>query len=376
MRQTPAAFIYDDTMSKHVLSPSHPMQPTRLRYTYELASSYGLIDSTLLQEPRLASEAEILQFHSDTYVNATRRLSQGDITLQPSLFGFGSGDNPVYPGMYDAAILSTGGSMKGIDLLLSGQVNVAFNISGGLHHAMPAYTSGFCIFNDPVIAIMELLRKGKKVAYVDIDCHHGDGVQHAFYDTSDVLTISLHESGEFLFPGTGFTEEIGTGSGQGYSVNVPLFPYTSDKAYLWAFQQVVPPLIEAYQPDVLVTQLGVDSHYHDPITHLALTVQGFSSVVSEFVGMAPMWLATGGGGYDLEAVARAWTSAWSIMSERKLADDIPTSYHSNHSVSKLNDHQELPDMVIASQDQAQAFAELSVKAIHNLIFPIIGAASP
>ena len=266
--------------------------------------------------------------------------------------------------------------MKGIDLLLSGQVNVAFNISGGLHHAMPAYTSGFCIFNDPVIAIMELLRKGKKGAYVDIDCHHGDGVQHAFYDTSDVLTISLHESGEFLFPGTGFTQEIGTGFGQGYSVNVPLFPYTSDKVYLWAFQHVVPPLIEAYRPDALVTQLGVDSHYRDPITHLALTVQGFSSVVSEFVGMAPMWLATGGGGYDLEAVARAWTSAWSIMSKRKLADDIPASYHSNHSVSKLNDHQELRDMVIASQDQAQAFAEVSVKAIHNLIFPIIGAALP
>ena len=352
------------------------MQPTRLRYTYELASSYGVLDSTLLQEPRLASDTEISRFHTHTYIDATRRLSQGDKTLDPSLFGFGPGDNPVYAGMYDAAMLSTGGSMKGIDLLLSGQVNVAFSISGGLHHAMPTYTSGFCIFNDPVIAIMELLRQGKKVAYVDIDCHHGDGVQHAFYDTNDVLTISLHESGEFLFPGTGFTEEIGTGSGQGYSVNVPLFPYTSDKAYLWAFQQVVPPLIEAYRPDVLVTQLGVDSHYRDPITHLALTVQGFSSVVSEFVGMAPMWLATGGGGYDLEAVARAWTSAWSIMSKRKLADDIPASYHANHPVSKLNDPQELPDMVIASQDQAQAFAEVSVKAIHNLIFPIIGAALP
>ena len=152
------------------------------------------------------------------------------------------------------------------------------------------------------------------------------------------MTISIHESGRFLFPGTGFPEEIGEGRGRGYSVNLPLYPYTSDEVYAWAFEQVVPPLLEAFQPDVLVSQLGIDTHFRDPITHLSLTVQGFGRAVCSFAGTAPKWLALGGGGYDLQAVARAWSSAYGIMMGRPLPDAIPEAYAAQRGVASLSDH--------------------------------------
>ncbi len=292
-----AAFVYDGVLAQHVLSENHPLRSARLRYAYELLESYGAFDApnAMLVKPRPATEEEILRFHTRAYVEAVRGVSRGDKAVNLAAFNLGAGDNPVYQGMYEASSLSTGASLRAAELLLSDEADVAFSISGGLHHAMPGNASGFCVFNDPVIAIKELLLRGMRVAYVDIDCHHGDGVQYAFYDTDAVLTISMHESGMFLFPGTGFTHETGTGKGRGYSVNVPLYPYTGDELYLWAFRQVVPPLLEAFDPDVLVTQLGIDTHYRDPITHLALTVQGFGEVVAEFPGLAPKWLALGGG---------------------------------------------------------------------------------
>jgi len=208
-----------------------------------------------------------------------------------------------------------------------------------------------------------------RVAYVDIDCHHGDGVQHAFYDTNAVLTISLHESGVFLFPGTGSVQEIGAGLGKGYSVNVPLYPYTTDDVYLWAFREVVPGLLDSFQPDVLVTQLGIDSHYRDPITHMALTVQGFAEVVSELGARSPgKWLATGGGGYDLHAVARAWTLAYGVISEQTFADEIPSAYADTYDVVSLPDL-EGPQIEDSVRDDARAFAEASVQTVHRLIFP-------
>ena len=220
-----------------------------------------------------------------------------------------------------------------------------------------------------------MLRRGLRVAYVDIDCHHGDGVQYAFYDTDRVLTISLHETGQFLFPGTGYAQETGTGRGRGYSVNVPLYPYTGDETYYWVFEQVVLPLLDAFRPDVLVSQLGIDSHYRDPITHLALTTQGFGKVVAEFSGKAPKWLALGGGGYDLLAVARSWTLAYGVMSEQNLDDAIPESYRTKYGVDSLPDAEQLPDIVHKAQADAKTFAEASVGAVQGLIFPTHGITS-
>jgi acetoin utilization protein AcuC len=368
-----AAFIYEDTLAEHELSQDHPMKPVRLSYTHELLNAYGAFDApnALLDRPRRAGEDEVLTYHSPEYIEAVRALSNGDPTVDAGRFNFGPGDNPAYQGMYEAAMLSTGASLRAAELLIGGDAEVAFNISGGLHHAMPGYAYGFCVFNDPVIAIKHLLSQGMRAAYVDIDCHHGDGVQHAFYDTDRVLTISFHESGAFLFPGTGFTQETGAGRGRGYSINIPLYPYTSDDIYLWALRQVVPPLVESFRPDVLVTQLGIDSHYLDPITHLGLTVQGFEQAVRELARVAPSrWLAMGGGGYDLQAVARAWTLAFGVMSEQSFAERVPEAYGVRHDVQSLRDPE--PELDQQVQRDARAFAEASVQAVQRLVFPTHG----
>ena len=372
MRRT--AFVYDDLLSEHTLSETHPMKPERLRYTHEMLSAYGAFEApgVVLALPGQADEDDILSYHTPEYLRAVRSFSRGETSLNPAAFNFGPGDNPAYEGMYEAALWSTGASLRAARMLAAGDAQAAFSISGGLHHAMPGYAYGFCVFNDPVIAIKALVAQGMRVAYVDIDCHHGDGVQHAFYDTDAVLTISLHESGAFLFPGTGYTQETGAGRGRGYSVNIPLYPYTSDEVYLWAFREVVPPLITAFAPDVLVTQLGIDSHYLDPITHLALTTQGFEEAVGEFGKLAPSrWLALGGGGYDLQAVARAWTMAFGVISGQELSDEVPEPYRSQYNVHSLRDQQELPIEQSAARD-TRVFAEASVQAVHRLIFPTHG----
>ena len=371
------AFVYDDRLSRHALSDTHPMRLVRLRYAYELLDAYGAFDAenTSLVTPREATEAEVLSYHTPRYVNAVRSLSRGDASVSPEEFNFGPGDNPAYKGIYEAATWSTGASLRAAEMLAADEVDAAFSISGGLHHAMPSYAYGFCVFNDPVIAIKALVSRGMRVAYVDIDCHHGDGVQHAFYDTDSVLTISVHESGAFLFPGTGFTQETGAGQGRGYSVNLPLYPYTSDEDYLWAFNQVVPPLLEAFRPDALVTQLGIDSHYLDPITHLALTVQGFAQAVAELARLSPgKWLALGGGGYDLQAVARAWTLAYGVMSEQEFPNEIPAAYESRYGIAGLRDPDEVPVDNSAKAD-IKRFTEASVQAVQRLIFPTHGITS-
>lgn len=368
------AFVYDDRMSHHVLSDSHPMRPVRLKYTYDLLESYGAFDAenSLLVSPRAATENEVLSYHTPEYIGAVRAFGAGDYSVIPAAHNFGPGDNPPYEGMYDAAMLSTGSAVQAAEMLIANEVDAAFSISGGLHHAMPNYAYGFCVFNDPVIAIKRFLAEGMRVAYVDIDCHHGDGVQYAFYDTGAVLTISLHESGAYLFPGTGFAQETGAGLGRGYSVNVPLYPYTTDDVYLHAFREIVPRLLEAFQPDALVTQLGIDSHYRDPITHVALTVQGFAEVVAEFAKLSPTkWLALGGGGYDLHAVARAWTLAYGVISEQEFSPEIPASYATAYNVTALLDPADV-DVQDQVRKDALAFADDSIQAVRKLIYPAHG----
>ena len=368
------AFIYSDDLSRHTLSETHPMKPVRLRYTHELLDSYGAFDApnVSVASPRNALNNEIMWYHTPEYIDAVRRLNDGDATVDQLRFNFGPGDNPAYEGIYDASALSTGATMTAVETLLSGEADAAFSISGGLHHAMPSYAYGFCVFNDPVIGIKRLLAEGMKVAYVDIDCHHGDGVQHAFYDTDAVMTISLHESGAFLFPGTGHTQEIGAGRGRGYSVNIPLYPYTTDEVYLWALREVAMPLLRRFRPDALVTQLGIDSHFRDPITHLALSVQGHAAAVEELASLgADRWLALGGGGYDLQAVARAWAMDFAVMSEQNLSAEIPQAYGERYGVSTLRDVDEFPIQADMVRD-ARTFAEASIQSVQRLVFSALG----
>lgn len=372
MRQV--AFVYDDALARHQLRNDHPMRPVRLQYTYELLQAYGAFDlaASAMTPPREATEEELQWLHGVEYIAAVRSFSLGLAGYDPRRYNFSAGgDNPTYPGMYDAAALSTGASLAAAELVAGGKVDAAFSISGGLHHAAPDHASGFCVFNDPALAIHYLLRRGLKVAYVDIDAHHGDGVQHAFYEDDRVLTISVHESGQYLFPGTGSVQELGAGRGTGYSVNLPLYPYTGDEVYLEAFHAVVPPLLGAFAPDVLVTQLGIDSYHTDPLTHLQMTTRGFVEAVSAFSQMGVPWLALGGGGYDVMAVARAWTLAYGVMLGVEWPDAIPESFAGKYGVRRLRDAgaPEIPGHV---ERDGRRYAEERVEEVKEKVFPLHG----
>ena len=287
------------------------------------------------------------------------------------MFGFSQqGDNPIYEGMFEAALLSTGASVQAAELIADGTVSRAFAPAGGLHHAAAGHASGFCIFNDPVVAINVLRKRGLRVCYVDIDAHHGDGVQNAFYRDNDVMTISTHESGRWLFPGTGDVRELGEGAGEGFSVNLPLFPYTPDQVFIEAFDEAVLPLIKAFGPDVLATQLGVDAYVHDPLTHLALTTHGYEAAVKRLGALGYPWLAFGGGGYDLDAVPRCWTLAYGVMLDHEWPDVLPSDSAGFLESGSLRDGEvTVEDDVL---NQTRAWADEQVAEIKRRIFPYHG----
>ncbi len=346
----------------------HPLNPERLQRTWDLLLAYDAFAApdAQLVAPRPATDDELAWFHTPEYIQGVRRLSRGDSGVSPWQFGFGPGDNPVTPGMYESEALKTGAGLVAAEWVASGRADVAFSFCGGMHHAMPDRPRGFCIFNDPVIVIHALLRRGWRVAYIDIDAHHGDGVQHAFYESNQVLAISLHESGQYLFPGTGFPAEIGEGPGRGYSANIPLGPETTDEVYLWAFREVVPPLVARFAPDVVVSQLGVDTHFQDPLTHLSLTLEGYTAVVAEIARLSPRWVALGGGGYDMGVVPRGWTLAYGVMSGQSFPDALPAAYAERWEGGTLRDHAK-PQVDRRDLAAAQRQAELAVAELKALL---------
>lgn len=323
-----AAFVYSERFGSFYYGTEHPMKPVRLRLTRELMGALGLdrLPSSRMVEARSATEQELLLFHTPEYIKVLKEANTGIIPVDGSQHGLGYADNPVFNGVFEWSALCAGASLQAAELVAEGKADVAFNISGGLHHAMPGRASGFCYINDAAIAIKYLVGLGKRVAYVDIDAHHGDGVEFAFYDTNRALTLSVHESGQWLFPGTGLVTDIGVNSGKGFAVNMPLPPSTGDAVFLKVFDEVVQPVIEEFQPDILVTQLGVDSFETDPLTHLSLTTNSFEKAVERFRAMNIPWVALGGGGYDLSNVARAWTLAWAIMNDVTAPNIIPADF--------------------------------------------------
>ena len=366
-----AAFVYDEGLVARTMVEDEEFNPSRLKYTYELLRAYRAFNksNSKLVVPERADETALLSFHTRDYVEGVRCFSRGDRLGDAAKFNFSEyGDNPVFPGMYEVSVRIVGATLKAADLVAEGDVDVAFNHSGGGHHAAPHCASGFCIFNDVVIAIKHLLAKGLRVAYVDIDAHHADGVQNAFYDSDQVLTISLHETGRILFPGTGEPSEIGVGAGKGYSVNIPLAPYTDDEVYLWAFDQVVPVLVGSFNPDIVFTQLGCDTHYLDPMTQLNLTTEGYEGVLRRLRQLAPRWVAVGGGGYEMSVVARCWTLAYGIMIDREWPDEIPKRYQELYGLKRLRDA-EKPRLDSRVRKEAHRFAEESVAGVKRLVFP-------
>src|SRR6059036_4377176 len=328
---TKTALIHSDEWRRFDYGPEHPLRMERLGLTWRLMEGYDLtaLPRSKVLAPEPAELESIARFHTPEYLDVLRAVSAGDWVPHAARYGLGPGDNPIFPGLWEAAQLAAGGSLLAARLVAEGEADRAFHFAGGLHHAFPDRASGFCYVNDAVLAILRLREHGLRVAYVDIDAHHGDGVQHAFYADPSVMTISTHERGERLFPGTGFVREKGEGAGVGFSVNLPLEAYTDTAVYLPAFEAVVPPLLERFKPDVIVAQLGIDAHRTDPLTHLALDIQGFIRALARILPLAPRLICLGGGGYDVQNVARGWTAAWAVLNGVALPDALPSAFRAD-----------------------------------------------
>ena len=320
--------IYSPDYTNYYFHDEHPFNQRRLLVTYDLIKSFDLLAAEHVLPPRHATDDELALIHDRGYIEAVR--AQGHSTAELPLsasYGLGSEDVPFFPGMHEAASLIVGGTLQAVNAVMNGEADHAFNPAGGLHHALRGRASGFCIYNDCSVAIAYLRKYyDARVLYVDTDAHHGDGVQWAFYDDPNVLTISLHETGKYLFPGTGKLTERGQGEGYGYSINVPLDAFTEDDSFLEVYQQLVPQVARAFKPDVIVTQNGCDAHAYDPLTHLSCTMRIYQEIPRLAHQLAHelcdgRWIAVGGGGYDIwRVVPRAWTLLWSEMSDQPLGD--------------------------------------------------------
>ncbi len=311
--------VWDEALTHYDFGPGHPLAPVRVALTVALARELGVLGapSVTMLSPAPATDGELATVHDDDYIAAVRQA--GRSLVPDPRFGLGTDDNPVFEGMHEASALVAGATLAAARAVWAESGVHAASIAGGLHHAMRRAASGFCVYNDPAIAIRWLLAAGaERVAYVDTDVHHGDGVQAAFYTDPRVLTISLHESPATLFPGTGLPSETGEGAGEGYAVNVALPAGTGDAGWLRAFDAVVPPLLRAFKPTVLVSQHGCDSHLLDPLAHLELSIdaQRLAQVMLHELAHElcdGRWLVTGGGGYALvQVVPRTWTHLLAI----------------------------------------------------------------
>jgi acetoin utilization protein AcuC len=330
MSSSRAVVVWDEALLGYDLGGRHPLNPIRLDLTIRLAHSLGVLEDVQLLAPVQATDDELCTVHSPEYLAAVKQAPRGYVG-----HGLGTSDNPVFYRMHEASALVAGGSLLAAEEILTGRAARAVNISGGLHHAMRDRASGFCVYNDCALAIRRLLDGGiSRVAYVDIDVHHGDGVEEAFADDPRVLTISLHQHPATLFPGTGRSTDVGAPGAEGSAVNVPLPPGTSDGGWLRAFHAIVPALLRAFQPEVLVTQHGADTHVEDPLANLMLSVDGQRAAHRTLASLADStaggrWLALGGGGYSLfRVVPRSWTHLLATLLGREVDPNtaVPDSW--------------------------------------------------
>ena len=327
-----ACVVFDDALTAYNFGPSHPLAPLRVDLTLRLARALGVVGPGALAvvPAPLASDDLIATVHTERYLEAVGRASASPQASDLDC-GLGTSDNPTFAGMHQASAHVVGASVEAARRVFRGEVLHAANVAGGLHHAMPGYASGFCIYNDVAVAIRWLLDAGAdRVAYVDLDVHHGDGVQAVFYDDPRVMTISLHESPLTLFPGTGFPAETGHGEAAGTAVNVALPAGTGDNGWLRAFDAVVPELVSEFHPHVLVTQHGCDSHRVDPLAHLELSVDGQRAAYEAMHELAHevcggRWVATGGGGYAIvDVVPRSWSHLLSVVAGAPIDPSLAT----------------------------------------------------
>lgn len=356
-----AVFILHPGAARYKFNDEHPFNPRRLALTIDLLEAQGALNEKQLVTPSVADERMLALIHQYDYIEAVRRLSEGIPspvwTRQAPRYGLSTGDTPYFPGMHEAASAIVGGSSLAAELVMSGQAEHAYHMAGGLHHAFPDHASGFCIYNDAAIAIAQIREQhDARVLYIDTDVHHGDGVQWAFYNDPEVCTYSIHETGKYLFPGTGFVHERGNELGFGASFNIPLEPYTEDDSWLESFTTSIEKVAAAFKPDVIVSQHGCDAHAYDPLSNIHCSMRIYQAMPAIIHRLAHKyaegrWIAVGGGGYDIwRVVPRAWALVWLEMTDHPLAgklaleganEPLPESWlqrWSAHSPEQLPEH--------------------------------------
>ncbi len=375
------AVFYDERFMKYDLGPHHPLHQDRILLHYELSKALGLLSSKGVTEPNFepATDEQLRFVHTQEYIDEVRALSERD--------GYSTldmGDTVAFPGAYDIARLMVGGTLAAVDSVMEGKTDHSWNPGGGLHHAHANRAAGFCIFNDVAIACHYLKHryKKKRIMYLDIDVHHGDGVEEQFIADPEVLTLSIHQTGRTLFPGTGYSHEIGEGPGRGYTVNLPLPPYTQDDQYLEAFEAIVPPIIKAYKPEILVMQNGVDTHFQDQLGNLILTTQAFSRISHRVHKLVHKYsngrlVAVGGGGYSYLSVPRCWTIILAQIAGVDVPDQIPEEWRARfkqitqvEAPTSLHD-KEVPKLSQGDKDRVGRIASESVNRVQDIVFPLL-----
>ncbi|GEL08063.1 acetoin utilization protein AcuC [Salisediminibacterium halotolerans] len=319
-----AVYIYSNEQLQYKFHDDHPFNQQRLSMTNDLLTETGALNKAEMIPARKATVQELMLIHDEDYIQAVINASEGQVkSSYRTAYGIGTDDTPAFPEMHDAASWLVGGTLEAVDQVFEHGYDHALNLGGGLHHGFRGKASGFCIYNDSSIAIEYMKKKyGARVLYVDTDAHHGDGVQWAFYNDPDVCTLSFHESGRFLFPGTGHVNERGHGDGYGYSFNVPYEAFSEDESMLTLYKAALREVTEYFKPDIILTQNGADSHYYDPLTHLCGTINLYHEIPKLAHELAHeycdgKWIAVGGGGYDIwRVVPRAWSLLWLVMSEQ------------------------------------------------------------
>lgn len=318
-----SVFVFSEELLNYRFNSHHPFNQMRLKLTLDLLQKMGAIEENQIVAPRMATDEELCLIHDPNFVNAVKLAGQGQLKGDAAEgYGLGTEDTPIFANMHEASALLVGGTLTAVDYVMSGKAEHALHLGGGLHHGFRGKASGFCIYNDSSVAIKYLQEKyNARVLYVDTDAHHGDGVQWSFYDDPNVCTLSIHETGRYLFPGTGNVNERGQGKGYGYSFNIPVDAFTEDDSWLDAYKNALTEVAEFFKPDVILTQNGADAHFLDPLTHLSSTIKIYREIPKLAHEIAHKycdgkWIAVGGGGYDIwRVVPRAWSLIWLEMIE-------------------------------------------------------------